>query len=47
MTNDFSGRTALVTGGNSGIGRVVATQLAERGAHVIITGPLVPSKTKA
>jgi NAD(P)-dependent dehydrogenase (short-subunit alcohol dehydrogenase family) len=38
MTNDFSGRTALVTGGNSGIGRVVATQLAERGAHVIITG---------
>ena len=38
MTQDFSGRTALVTGGNSGIGRVVATQLAERGAHVIITG---------
>jgi NAD(P)-dependent dehydrogenase (short-subunit alcohol dehydrogenase family) len=35
---DFSGKTALVTGGNSGIGRVVATQLAERGAHVIITG---------
>ena len=35
---DFSGRVALVTGGNSGIGRVVAGQLADRGAHVIISG---------
>jgi NAD(P)-dependent dehydrogenase (short-subunit alcohol dehydrogenase family) len=38
MSQDFSGKTALVTGGNSGIGRVIATQLAERGAHVIVTG---------
>jgi NAD(P)-dependent dehydrogenase (short-subunit alcohol dehydrogenase family) len=37
-TQDFSGRTALVTGGNSGIGRVVATQLAARGAHVVVSG---------
>ncbi|HJP73657.1 MAG TPA: SDR family oxidoreductase [Pseudonocardiaceae bacterium] len=38
MTTSFSGTTALVTGATSGIGRVVAGKLAERGAHVIITG---------
>ena len=37
-TASFSGQTALVTGGNSGIGRAVAVGLAERGAHVIISG---------
>jgi thioredoxin reductase len=35
---DFSGKTALVTGSNSGIGKVAAQQLAERGAHVILSG---------
>jgi NAD(P)-dependent dehydrogenase (short-subunit alcohol dehydrogenase family) len=35
---DFADRTALVTGGNSGIGRVVAARLAARGAHVIVSG---------
>jgi NAD(P)-dependent dehydrogenase (short-subunit alcohol dehydrogenase family) len=38
MTADFTGKTALVTGGTSGIGREVANQLAARGAHVILSG---------
>jgi NAD(P)-dependent dehydrogenase (short-subunit alcohol dehydrogenase family) len=38
MSKDFAGRTALVTGGTSGIGRAVATRLAGRGAHVIVSG---------
>jgi NAD(P)-dependent dehydrogenase (short-subunit alcohol dehydrogenase family) len=38
MSQDFAGKTALITGSTSGIGRQVATQFAGRGAHVIITG---------
>ena len=37
-TPDFSGQTALVTGGTSGIGREVARQLGKAGAHVVVTG---------
>lgn len=33
---DLSGTTAMVTGANSGLGRVVAGALAESGAHVIL-----------
>ena len=33
---DLAGRTALVTGGSSGIGRGMAEALAGAGAHVIL-----------
>lgn len=34
----FSGKTAIVTGGGQGIGRAVARVLAERGARIVISG---------
>jgi NAD(P)-dependent dehydrogenase (short-subunit alcohol dehydrogenase family) len=35
---DLKGKTALVTGSTSGIGRATAVALAARGAHVLVTG---------
>ena len=38
MTHRFSGKTALVTGSTSNIGRSIAQRLAAEGAHVIVSG---------
>jgi NAD(P)-dependent dehydrogenase (short-subunit alcohol dehydrogenase family) len=38
MAQDFTGKTVVVTGGNSGIGEGIALAFAERGAQVLITG---------
>jgi NAD(P)-dependent dehydrogenase (short-subunit alcohol dehydrogenase family) len=35
---DLKGKTALITGATSGIGRATALALADRGAHVLVTG---------
>jgi 3-oxoacyl-[acyl-carrier protein] reductase len=38
VPHDLAGCNALVTGGSGGLGRTIATELAARGAHVVING---------
>lgn len=45
--NRFAGKTALVTGGNSGMGLAVAQAFAGEGAQVIITGRNQETLTQA
>ncbi|WP_405912596.1 SDR family oxidoreductase [Streptomyces sp. NBC_00963] len=37
-SGEFAGRTYIVTGGGSGIGRAVALALSDRGAQVVVAG---------
>ncbi len=36
MTENMQGKTVIITGANSGIGKAAAFQMAELGAHVIL-----------
>ena len=38
MSTDLTGTVALITGATSGIGKVAAFALADRGAHVLVGG---------
>ena len=49
MSNPFSleGKTALVTGANTGLGQGIALALAEAGADIAVTGFVAPTETEA
>ena len=49
MSHSFSlsGRTALVTGANTGIGQAIALALAEAGADIVAAGRTEPAETAA
>ena len=46
-TSDLSGAVAIVTGGNSGIGKAIALALAAQNAEVVIDYLLDPAATEA
>ena len=47
VTADLSGRTAVVTGASSGIGRAIAEHLGGAGAHVVLSGRTEPAMKEA
>ena len=47
MSNDLTGKVAIVTGGNSGIGTAIVLALAEAGANVVIDYVAHPEATDA
>ncbi|WP_332678619.1 SDR family NAD(P)-dependent oxidoreductase, partial [Brevundimonas sp.] len=44
---DLSGRTALVTGANTGLGQAIAIGLAQAGADIVAVGRSAPTETEA
>ena len=44
---DLSGRTALVTGANTGLGQAIAVGLAQAGANIVAVGRSAPTETAA
>src|SRR5262245_56124493 len=44
---DLSGRTALITGANTGIGQAIAVALARAGANIVVAGRSAPDETAA